>query len=250
MFKKKKQQKLTVTKTILEYDSSNGYNKIVQSAVTMIPDWYKETKRWVEIPEDLNRGIPEWPGLKHCLPFLDALSLGYYILLDQDVTFKRVDGHIVVEWDKKLEHELGVPLESRPPHVTNPMMGPAGYGDEFEHFHWFLHVSIRPPDGYSMIVTHPFNRFELPFYTLTGVVDDYAMPGANASFYLKKDFEGTIPAGTPIAQVIPFRREEWKLKQNPNMWHESRSQMRDAPKLDELLEGWYRKNVWKKKSYR
>ena len=31
--------------------------------------------------------------------------------------------------------------------------------------------TVEPPPGYSLLVTHPMNRPELPFTTLTGLVD-------------------------------------------------------------------------------
>jgi hypothetical protein len=49
---------------------------------------------------------------------------------------------------------------------------------------------------------------------MEGVVDTdtYNAP-VNFPFVLKNvNFEGLIPAGTPIAQVIPFKREEWKMQ--------------------------------------
>jgi hypothetical protein len=245
MFKKKKN--IETPKSTLEYDHPLGRSfKPIAPAVTLTPEWYKQTQRWATIPEgEKDFGMNPWPGLKHCMPFLDALSLGYYILLDQDVYVIRDENGVTIDWEKGAMH----PVEYRPPHVTNPLVGPAGYGSEYMHYHWFMHVSIRPPEGYSMIITHPFNRYELPFFTLTGVVDDYAMPGANASFFLKNDFEGVIPKGTPIAQVIPFRREDWKSVNNPGMWEESRDSS-NHPNQDELLEGFYRKSIWKKKSYK
>jgi hypothetical protein len=32
------------------------------------------------------------------------------------------------------------------------------------------------------------------------------------SFWVEKGFKGTIPQGTPIAQLIPFRRESWEME--------------------------------------
>jgi hypothetical protein len=48
---------------------------------------------------------------------------------------------------------------------------------------------------------------------LEGVVDadSYTTP-INFPFNLKDNtFEGMIPAGTPLAQIIPFKRESWQL---------------------------------------
>jgi hypothetical protein len=33
----------------------------------------------------------------------------------------------------------------------------------------------------------------------------------NFPFFIRKDFEGIIPAGTPIAQAIPFKRTDWEM---------------------------------------
>jgi hypothetical protein len=48
---------------------------------------------------------------------------------------------------------------------------------------------------------------------LEGIVDT---DGYNAAvqfpFIIDEGFEGIIPAGTPIVQVIPFKREDWKMQ--------------------------------------
>jgi hypothetical protein len=69
---------------------------------------------------------------------------------------------------------------------------------------------IELPKGYSALYTHPLNRTDLPFYTLSGVVDNdkYVQP-VNFPFLIREDFEGLIEAGTPIAQIIPVKRESW-----------------------------------------
>jgi hypothetical protein len=54
---------------------------------------------------------------------------------------------------------------------------------------------------------------DLPFTILPGVVDTdrYTAP-VNFPFLINDpNFEGLIPAGTPIAQVIPFKREPWEM---------------------------------------
>jgi hypothetical protein len=55
---------------------------------------------------------------------------------------------------------------------------------------------------------------ESVFTILPGIVDtdEYASP-VNFPFVINDpNFEGFIPKGTPIAQVIPFKRESWKMK--------------------------------------
>jgi hypothetical protein len=55
---------------------------------------------------------------------------------------------------------------------------------------------------------------ESPFTILDGIVDtdSYNAP-VNFPFVLNDwGFEGLIPAGTPMAQVIPFKRESWQME--------------------------------------
>jgi hypothetical protein len=61
------------------------------------------------------------------------------------------------------------------------------------------------------LITHPINRYDLPFTSVSGLADYdvYPLPG-NVSFHIKEGFEGTIPAGTPIMQIIPIKREDWE----------------------------------------
>jgi hypothetical protein len=71
--------------------------------------------------------------------------------------------------------------------------------------------SIQTPKGYSVLFTTPMHR-DLPFQILPGIVDtDRYAAQINFPFFLKDpNWTGTIPAGTPIVQIIPFKRESWK----------------------------------------
>lgn len=86
---------------------------------------------------------------------------------------------------------------------------PQGYYQE--HFAWYPDWAVELPEGYSALYTHPLNRFDLPFFMTIGIIDNdkVNLPGT-MPFFIAKGFEGTIPAGTPYAQIIPFKREDWK----------------------------------------
>jgi hypothetical protein len=83
--------------------------------------------------------------------------------------------------------------------------------------------------------------------TLSGIVEtDNYYSNIHFPFFIKEGFEGIIPAGTPIVQVIPLKREQWK-----NTIGEA-----DARKLDESnfrLKGKigrsYKSQWWVRKSY-
>jgi hypothetical protein len=52
------------------------------------------------------------------------------------------------------------------------------------------------------------------FTILPGIVDtdEYYAPINFPMVINDPNFEGLIPKGTPIAQVIPFKRESWKME--------------------------------------
>jgi hypothetical protein len=177
--------------------------------------------------------------LKACIPFLDALTAGYFVTLDQDVLVEKNPdgGNPIIRFN--VDDSFGV----RDGAQTNPMPAPHGYIDE--HYIWKTKVGWRLPEGYSAIYCHPMNRFELPYWTVGGFVDgDVGISRGNIPFYLKEGFEGVIPKGSPILQIIPFKREDWLSKHNQNVFHETQAQSDRGP------HDWYRKWGWKKKSYK
>ena len=67
---------------------------------------------------------------------------------------------------------------------------PAGHSNH--HFAWELPISFRTPPGYSILVTHPLNRFDLPFTTTSGLMDsDRWVTGGNIPFFFKNNIDST-----------------------------------------------------------
>ena len=79
---------------------------------------------------------------------------------------------------------------------------------------WINPWAIKTPPGYSVLFISPMHR-ESIFTILPGIVDtdQYSAP-VNFPFVLNEAdrFEGLIPAGTPMAQVIPFKRDSWQME--------------------------------------
>jgi hypothetical protein len=74
--------------------------------------------------------------------------------------------------------------------------------------------AIKTPPGYSVLFIQPMHR-ESVFTILPGVVDtDQYSAAVNFPFVLNEPtkFTGLIPAGTPMAQVIPFKRDSWEMQ--------------------------------------
>jgi len=215
-----------------------------QPALKYIPDWYKKSHKYVgggdfHIHED---GTPPVKDLKLCVPFLDSLTSGYIFCLWQDLyVSKNNDGSTNFYWEQE------IPVISQRSLEVNRLL-PRPEGHFANNFIWEVPLVARVPRGYSVIITHPFNRFDLPFTTLTGVVDaDSLLTTGNYPFFLKESFEGVIPAGTPIMQIIPFRRDVWRSRINDDL-----EDLNDhvLGKFRSVISGYYHRYFWKKKIYK
>jgi hypothetical protein len=194
-------------KPIIEYLNSpridTGEQHLVP-AISKIPKWYKDSPTWEkgEMTTYPQGGVNS--SVKACMPFLQALSTGYLLTTPVDLIVKHVDGAPFVTWKVAAESTVS----SRDPGAHDFVPVPSGHFDI--NFVWAIHTAFRVPIGYSLVFTHPLNRFDLPFTTLSGVIDGgFSMPwAAKIPFFLKNDFEGIIPMGTPYAQIIPFKNNE------------------------------------------
>jgi hypothetical protein len=109
---------------------------------------------------------------------------------------------------------------------------------------WTGNWGWKTPRGYSSLVCHPFNRFDLPFTTMAAIIDSDKMYGSgNIPFFLKNDFEGVIKKGTPYAQIVPIKRKKWLAAFAPSM----EKQMQINSKKN--AEGQYKKISWVRKEY-
>ena len=203
---------------------------------SLIPKWYKES------PTHANNKPAFLPNnsatMKACIPFMDAMTSGYCITLAGDVLVEQVDGLPYFTWG---EHPL---VATRKAETMGKIPTPSGFSKS--HFAWKSWVSLELPKGYSALFTHPLNRFDLPFITLSGIVDDYIMPKGEIPFYIQEGFEGLLPQGTPIAQIIPFKRENWTSQREEGLYIKGEL---NSTSSNLLLSGWYKKNIWKRKSY-
>ncbi|ALG91077.1 MULTISPECIES: hypothetical protein [Actibacterium] len=174
-------------------------------AAQALPGWLRAMPGQVEA-ETLG-GAPI-RTLKHCPPFIDALSLGLMIPLATDLHVK--DGEISWDWDPPIIPDAPLtraPIGLHAPEQASgmPVNLDARMVIKFTNF-W----TLEAPAGWSLLFTHPLNRADLPFQTLSGVVDCDLFGLGYVHFpalWTDTKFEGTLPAGTPVAQVIPVPRE-------------------------------------------
>jgi hypothetical protein len=109
--------------------------------------------------------------------------------------------------------------------------------------------SIKTPKGYSTLFVQPMHR-ESIFTILPGIVDTdiYTAP-VNFPFIINDiNFEGLIPKGTPIAQIIPIKRDVWKMQIGAEK--EVKEQNVIATKIQTEFFDRYKKLFWARKEYK
>jgi|LakMenEpi03Aug12_release.lakeMendotaPanAssembly.Ray.scaffolds.fasta_scaffold168157_3 hypothetical protein len=221
----------------LKFEPKRPFLKNFVPAKTLVPNWYKTTPQHWDAKVNffnLNQTV------KLCVPFLDGLTSGYVITTAGDLVVEKQGLSYNFTWGLN-----DVPImEVRDMRVMGNMPYPVGFVNE--SYAWKSNTSLKIPDGYSALFTHPLNRYDLPFLTTSGVVDSLSMTDGNMPFFLQEGFSGVIPQGTPIAQVIPFKRENWVSELSPGLYNEA---VLNEASSSLVVKNWYKFNIWKKKSY-
>jgi hypothetical protein len=208
-----------------------------------LPKWYKDAESWTgtsNTPKIENYSSNK--GVKLCIPFLDSLRCGYDIPLWTDIQVEE-DGYggRSISWMQTPD-----PIFKRDPKNNSTLPVPAGHL-ESAPMSWILPFFIKTPPGYSSLISHPFNRYDLPFTTLTAIVDtDATLYPGFAPFFIRSDFTGIIPKGTPIMSILPFKRDNWTHERDDSIIKEG---LRQKFESASVLSGFYKKNIWKKKNF-
>jgi hypothetical protein len=175
-------------------------------AVLGLPDWFKS------MPQKVFSAFlqEEQSTVKKCPPFIDAMTYGFLISLVADL--KVENG--AFSWDRDvpggaLSNYPRSPIDFHDNHqvIGTPLFDEDQFIIKFNNF-W----TIELPPGYSLLVTHPVNRHDLPFVTLTGLVDVDRYRDNFIHFparWCDAAFNGVLAKGTPVAQCLPLKRDSW-----------------------------------------
>lgn len=157
-------------------------------------------------PSDKPKKHDSTETIKKCIPVFDAMTSGYIIQTVCDIAIEIKDGepnYIPSMRDPDLEIISG---HSRKQAHLHPIANEFNF-PKFKNF-W----SIKTPKGYSCLFIPPMHNPNPYFTALPGIVDTDTFQGCvNFPFILNNPTKNLIiPAGTPIVQVIPFKRDEWQ----------------------------------------
>jgi hypothetical protein len=224
-------------RVLKHYALHEGYPELLP-AKSYVPEWYKKASRYSE------RNVTQLPakiGFKSCQVFSDTFTTGYMLSTPVDLAVEQTPGGPSVSWQSGSEQYL-ILRENTEENKTLAVP----LGCHANHFAWQIKTGFKVPKGYSALLTHPINRPDIPFVTLSGILDgEITLHPGNIPVFFKEGFEGVIPAGTPFMQVIPFKRESWKSEKDQSLLEEI--------KLNQFYSsnthGWYKKVKWSKKYY-
>jgi hypothetical protein len=174
------------------------------AARSVLPQWLRDmpARAFSDLHDQDIRTV------KQCPPFVDAMAHGFMMPLPCDVAVG--DGKFSWSWDLPplaAEAHPRSPLSFHVPAqvVGTPFHDPAHTVIKFNSF-WTIELEA----GYSLFATHPVNRADLPFRLLTGLVDADRFSDVGILFpavWTDPSFRGVLPAGTPVAQCFPLRRQ-------------------------------------------
>lgn len=177
-----------------------------------LPDWLRAMPRdaFSEMHGEALRTV------KHCPPFVDAMSAGFVIPLPCDLMV--TDGRITWNWalpPLAARHHPRAPVSFHSPAQVagTPLWVADQVVVKFNSF-W----TVELPEGWSLFAMHPANRMDLPFRLLSGLVDADRFRDVGILFpalWVDPAFSGLLPRGTPIAQCLAFPRAQPALAYAP-----------------------------------
>jgi hypothetical protein len=145
--------------------------------------------------------------------------------------------------------------------LTNPIIG-AHSAEQVSHYPIDLDLNISTilrinmvwvistSPGTSCLFIDPQHKDKSPLKTVSAIIDtDGFYSDGNFSFIVEKNFKGVIKRGTPLVQIIPFKRQDWQHKINNN-FNVAKDLSPQRIKVRSIFNGGYKKYFWNKKEYK
>jgi hypothetical protein len=224
-----------------------------------IPEWYKKIDSYnIE-----NRSI------KGCIPFLDTLTSGYLLKIPQDLKIrhnvKDDNGNNDSFYGYSLQSPLfqnlflakGINLNSGKDDEIHSKMqvGECPYVEKNKNLNFYKILNpwkIKTPRGYSCLFVPPLNNTDDRFSIIPGIVDTDNHPiEINFPIVINGDkypvLETIITKGTPYVQIIPFKRDNWKMSIQAT---DQKTLLKNKLWYNLKLINVYKDKIWKKKLWK
>jgi hypothetical protein len=203
------------------------------------------------------------------MPFLDTLTSGYILKMPQDFNVK----HNVDNKNEKGEifkdsfqafglYNMSAPLDAKSINLNSgqdihsiKQVEGSPFIEKNKNLPFYKILNpwkIKTPKGYSCLFVPPLNNADDRFSIIPGIVDTDTFPNeVNFPIILNGDkypiLETTIQKGLPYVQIIPFKRDNWKM----NVKKRNQEEIRNNKIFFNLsLLYRYKNNYWKKKIWK
>lgn len=190
-------------KSITFYQTHEAAEIFVEApkpASKMLPDWYRAQE-----------GVLGFGGtIKKCMPIFDILTSGYFLTMPCDIYVDSTNPDKLVYFippdglDKLKEDMFDTHLAQQYSEYPKSEK----YHKELLRIDPFYAVETKR--GYSCMFIQPVHRGEPPLNLFPAVIDtDKYISHGHYSFQVEANFRGIVKQGTPIIQVIPFKRDDF-----------------------------------------
>lgn len=210
-----------------------------------LPKWWKGGTPYIKSPDNpdgkkiLIRNSDSNASFKKCTPMLDMLSSGYIVPLWADVQVTIENNIPFITWRVQRNVFEG--------HNGQEVEIPDGYDPmQFK----FLNQWVpKLPKGYSALIIPCPGYPNNPFKPISAIIDyDKTTHPLMPPMYIKKGFEGIVEKGTPMFQIIPFKRNNWESVFS--FYENGQMQINADRDIKSTLINNYVKNFWEKKTYK
>lgn len=217
---------------VIEFYCDPGLEGLIpepKPALKNFPNWFKDLDPQYKNANDERDMFGQHPmTAKMCLPLIDAMSMGYTIPLAADVRVRT--NHNNTEF--AVQHgEIHITdfHDSRQVGGDNKLLPNQGKILKFIN-HWI----VRTAPGWSTLFIPPLNHFNSPFTAMAAVVDTdvYWKHVHFPVIWNIPNADMTIPAGTPIVTVIPFKRDSFPKK--PKIIKPTEKDIKEHNKIDRI----------------
>ena len=176
-----------------------------------IPDWYKNISSYIGGEKAIIGKGETLATIKKCMPVFDSISSGYILKTYCDIE---------ILWDGITYEFITSPYygDVIVGHSASQVVGHPGVDNKHTFVPKLLNVwAVKTLQGYSSLILPPMHRDNI-INIFPGIIDSDSFNDAtNFPFTVNtKEERVLIPAGTPVAQIIPFKRENWEMSVNHN----------------------------------